>query len=67
MTACQVSGRSIRFINIREGDSSKIMNPEDDLEEIECIKAYDEAKASNEEPIPFDQAVAEIERKLPGP
>lgn len=31
------------------------------LEELESINAYDEAKASNEEAIPFDQAVQEIE------
>jgi PHD/YefM family antitoxin component YafN of YafNO toxin-antitoxin module len=32
------------------------------LEEVESIRAYDEAKASNEEVIPFDQATDEIER-----
>lgn len=30
-------------------------------EELESIRAYDEAKASNEEPIPFAQAIKEIE------
>ena len=30
-------------------------------EELESIRAYDEAKASNDEPIPFGQAIAEIE------
>jgi hypothetical protein len=30
-------------------------------EELESIRAYDEAKASNDEPIPFPQAVKEIE------
>lgn len=30
-------------------------------EELEAIRAFDEAKASNEEPIPFAQAVKEIE------
>ena len=30
-------------------------------EELESIRAYDEAKASNEEIIPFTQAVKEIE------
>jgi hypothetical protein len=29
-------------------------------EELESIRAYDEAKASNDEPIPFAQAVKEI-------
>ena len=31
------------------------------LEELESINAYDEAKASDDEIIPFDQAVNEIE------
>jgi PHD/YefM family antitoxin component YafN of YafNO toxin-antitoxin module len=33
------------------------------LEELESINAFDEAKASNDEMIPFDQAVNEIENK----
>lgn len=32
-----------------------------DLEDLESIRAYDAAKASGDECIPFDQAVAEIE------
>ncbi|RME68589.1 MAG: hypothetical protein D6778_01720 [Nitrospirae bacterium] len=32
------------------------------LEELEALKAYDEAKSSKEEAIPFEQAVEEIER-----
>jgi PHD/YefM family antitoxin component YafN of YafNO toxin-antitoxin module len=39
-------------------DYEKIM---DELEELEDIKAYDRAKARKSEPIPFDQAVKEIE------
>jgi len=31
------------------------------LEELEAITAYDEAKSSTDEIIPFDQAVKEIE------
>jgi len=31
------------------------------LEELESIKAYDAAKASDEERIPFDKAIEEIE------
>jgi len=31
------------------------------LEELESISAYDEARASNDEIIPFDQAIKEIE------
>lgn len=34
----------------------------EDLEELESIRAYDEAKASGDEGIPFEQAVEEIER-----
>lgn len=33
----------------------------DELDELEAIRAYDAAKASDDERIPFDQAVAEIE------
>ena len=33
------------------------------FEEIESIRAYDEAKASNDEVIPFIQATEEIERQ----
>ena len=32
------------------------------LEELEAIRAYDEAKASGEKAIPFDQAMIEIRR-----
>ncbi len=31
------------------------------LEELESIRAYDEAKASSDEAIPFEQAIREIE------
>jgi len=34
-----------------------------ELEELESVRAYDAAKASGEKPIPFEQAIAEIERK----
>ncbi|HTQ80722.1 MAG TPA: hypothetical protein VMM92_12045 [Thermoanaerobaculia bacterium] len=34
----------------------------EELEELESIRAYDAAKASKEEAIPFDQAIEEIER-----
>ena len=35
----------------------------EELEELESIRAYDAAKASGDEVIPFEQAVAEIEQK----
>ncbi len=34
----------------------------EELEELESIRAYDAAKRSGDEVIPFEQAVAEIER-----
>jgi hypothetical protein len=34
----------------------------EELEDLEDIRAYDEAKASRETPVPFDEAVARIER-----
>lgn len=39
-------------------DYEKLM---EDLEELEAIKAYDRAKTRKSEPIPFDQALKEIE------
>lgn len=35
----------------------------DELEELESIRAFDEAKSSGDEAIPFEQAVDEIERQ----
>lgn len=35
----------------------------EDLEELDDIRAFDEAKASGETPIPIEQALTEIERK----
>ena len=35
----------------------------EELEELEAIRAFDEAKASGEKAIPFEQALAEIERE----
>ena len=35
----------------------------EELDELESIRAYDAAKASGDEAIPFAQAVAEIERE----
>ena len=34
-----------------------------DVEELEAIRAYDAAKVSGETPIPFVQAIAELERQ----
>jgi hypothetical protein len=46
------------FLNIESYE--KIMA---DLEELDDIRAFDEAKKAKEEAIPFKQAVIEIERK----
>jgi hypothetical protein len=40
-------------------DYKKILS---DIEELESIRAYDAAKASEDEAIPFQQAMQEIER-----
>lgn len=34
----------------------------DDLEELEAVRAFDAAKASKDEVLPFEEAVDEIER-----
>jgi hypothetical protein len=34
----------------------------EELEELECVRAYDRAKADTDEVIPFEQAIAEIEQ-----
>ena len=38
------------------------VSDENVLEEMESIQAYDDAKASSDEAIPFEQAVEEIRR-----
>lgn len=35
----------------------------EELEELEAIRAYDLAKADEDEVIPFEQAIAEIEKE----
>lgn len=35
----------------------------EDLDILESIRAYDAAKASGDRPIPFEDAIAEIERE----
>ena len=36
-----------------------------EVEELEAIRAYDAAKASGDEAVPLEQALAEIENDLP--
>jgi PHD/YefM family antitoxin component YafN of YafNO toxin-antitoxin module len=35
----------------------------DEIEDLQAVREYDEAKASGETPIPLEQALAEIERE----
>lgn len=59
-----------QFIEDNQGHRVAVLLPIDEynkmleqLEEAEDIKAYDAAKASDDEIIPFDQAIKEIEEK----
>jgi|TARA_B100001971_G_scaffold186341_1_gene186239 hypothetical protein len=46
--------------HVRETEIEKIL---EELEELESIRAYDAAKAANDESIPLDQAFREIEQE----
>lgn len=46
-------------IELTVSEYEKLMN---DLDELDAIRAYDAAKSSGECPVPFDEAVKEIER-----
>jgi hypothetical protein len=35
----------------------------EELEDLQAVREYEEAKASGETPVPFDEAVARIERE----
>ncbi len=37
----------------------------EEAEELEAIRAYDAAKSSGDETVPFEQAISEIERDRP--
>lgn len=52
-------GRRISVV-LEIADYERIL---EDLEELESIRAYDAAKESGDEAIPFEQAVREIQRK----
>ena len=58
-------------INDKGKRVSVILNIEDyqqmlrDLEELESVRAYDAAKASGDEAVPFGQATEEIEKNRP--
>ena len=58
-----------RFVTDRRGKKIAVVLAIEDykkllaeLEELDAIRAYDAAKASGEEPIPFEKATQEIER-----
>ena len=59
-----------QFIEDNQGNRIAVLMPIDQynnmleqLEEIDDIKSYDAAKAEEDEVIPFDQAVREIEKE----
>jgi hypothetical protein len=52
------AGKKVRVI-LPIKDYEKILNQ---LEELEDIKAYDRAKSRKSEPVPFEEAVKEIEQ-----
>lgn len=61
--------RAERFLVDEEGhrlgvvlDITEYREILEDLEELESIRAYDTAKASGEEAVPFEQALREIQR-----
>jgi hypothetical protein len=37
----------------------------EELEELESLRAFDAAKASDDEAVPFEEAVAEIDKTCP--
>lgn len=64
-----VTGIKERYVVDENGSRVGVLLDVDDyrrlleeLEELESIRAYDAAKTSGDEVIPFEQAVAEIER-----
>ena len=59
----------VQFLTNKNGEKIAVVITVDEyakileqLEELEDIRAYDEAKASGESPIPLQQALDEIER-----
>ena len=59
---------TLQFISDEKGNKIAVILPIkeykricEELEELESIKAYDAAKASKDEIIPFEQAIKEIE------
>lgn len=70
MPASVASSSKRRYLTDDQGNRTAVVLDVDDynrileeLEELDAIRAYDEAKASGEERVPFDQAFEEIERE----
>ena len=64
-----MAARKERYVVDEEGhrigvilDMAEYCKMVEELEELESIRAYDAAKAAENEAIPFEQAVDEIER-----
>ena len=64
-----MAGVKQRFVVDQEGrkvevllDIAEYQELLDALEQLESIRAYDAAKASGDDTVPFDEAVAEIEQ-----
>jgi len=60
---------NLQFITDGKGNKIAVILPMEEykriceeLEELESIRAYDAAKASKDELIPFEQAIEEIEK-----
>ena len=60
---------ALQFVSDDKGNKIAVILPMDEykriceeLEELESIRAYDAAKGSKDEMIPFEQAIEEIER-----
>jgi len=60
---------TLQFISDDKGNKIAVILPIEEykriceeLEELESIKAYDAAKASKDEIIPFEEAIKEIEK-----
>ena len=73
MPAQAVPPSDRRYLTDGEGNrTAVVLSIEDynhllgELEELEAIRAYDEAKASGEERVPFEEAFEEIDQEHEG-
>ena len=70
MPASTAHSSATRYLTDEQGnrtavvlDISEYHRILEDLEELEAIRTYDDAKAAGEERVPLEQAFAEIERQ----